>query len=283
MTETAEDTKPAAKEAEQPKAPKIITCRKVFVFVLQTIAYFAQGSPEEGIKLYLEAALTADKLGAGSDSKDVKETYGSVANELLSLSFNLYEKQSAKDIRIQRPCVMSMIGTLMACRSLGNVDYEGSIMKISKFAAKMAKQPEQCEMVTRCSHLFYVIDNDGTTVVYANPQRCLECLQRSLKLANACTTADVSNLKLFVDLLDIYLSFFEKNNPYITGNYITGLVALIKEHSNGIPLQLGGGAMPAAAEAKNQFLYLVRHIKSMKEKPESSEKFNGIDVSTVET
>merc|ERR1712008_64304 len=118
---------------------------------------------------------------------------------------------------------------------------------------------DQCEKVTRCSHLFYVMDDDGTTVIYANAQRSLECLQRSLKLANACTTADVSNLKLFVELLDLY--FYVKNNPLITGNYITGLVALIKEHSNGISMQQGGGAIPAAADAKNQFLQLVRYIK----------------------
>jgi len=282
-TEQAEeDTKPAAKEddapKEAPKKEKVITCRNVFVFILQTIGYLAQASPERGIKLYLEVALTADKLGAGSDSEDEKEAFGTIANELLTLSFSTYEEQAPKDVRIQRPCVTSMIGTLVACRSLGKSDYETLIMTVSKFAAKMTKQSEQCEMVTRCSHLFYVLENDGTTIVYANPQRSLECLQRSLKLANACTTADVSNLKLFVELFDIYLYFFEKNNPHITGNYITGLAALIKEHSTGIPPQY-----VAAAEAKQQFLQIVRYIKVMKAKPESTEKFREIDVSSVET
>lgn len=283
-TETPEEgKKPAAKDIETPKAPKAITYRKVFVYVLETIRYFAQSSPERSIKLYLEAALTADKLGAGSDTDDEKESFGSIANDLLTLACELYEERVAMDGRLQRPCVMSMIGTLVACRSLAKIDYEGLIMKVSKFSAKMTKQSEQCEMVTRCSHLFYVVDDDGTSVVYANPQRSIECLQRSLKLANACTTADVSNLKLFVDLLDIYVYFFEKNNPYVTENYVTGLVALIKEHSNGIPMQMGGGAMPAAAVAKNQFLQTVRYIKSKKEKPETVEKFKGIDVSSVQT
>lgn len=252
----------------------------MFVYVLQTIGSFAQYSPEKGIKLYLEAALTADKLGAESGSEDEKETYGTVANELLSLCFSLYEQQSAQDTRIQRSCVISMIGTLMACRSLAKKDYEGLIMSVSKFAAKMSKQSEQCEMVTRCSHLFYVVDDDGSTVVYANPQRSLECLQRSLKLANACTTADVTNLKLFVELLDVYLYFFEKGNPHITGNYITGLAALIKEHSNGIPMH---GAMQAVTEAKNQFLQIIRYVKAMKAKAETAEKFAAIDVSAIET
>ena len=259
------------------------SCRKVFTFILQSIGYFAQGNTEKGIKLYLEAALTADKLGTKCESQEEKETYGTIANEFFSLSFSVYEQQSHNNIPIQYRCVMSMIGALTSCRSIAKQDYEGLIMTVSKFAAKMSKQSEQCEMVTRCSHLFYVLDNDGTTVVYSNAQRSLECLQRALKLANACTTADVSNLKLFVDLLDIYLYFFEKNNPLITGNYITGLAALIKEHSNGIPMQHGGGAMSAAVEAKSQFIHIVRDIKAKKGKSETAEKFGAIDVSAIET
>ena len=72
----------------------------------------------------MEAALAADNLGAGCDSEEEKESFGNIANELLTLSFTLYEQESAKDMRIQRPCVTSMIGTLMACRSLGTKDYE---------------------------------------------------------------------------------------------------------------------------------------------------------------
>jgi vacuolar protein sorting-associated protein 35 len=116
------------------------------------------------------------------------------------------------------------------------------------------------------------------SVVYSNPQRGLECLQRALKLADACTTANPANLGLFVDLLEHYLYFFEKNNPLITGNYITGLVALIKEHSDNLG-HLGG----AVGEAKEHFLHIVRHIKAMKEKSESAERFANIDVSSVIT
>merc|ERR1712003_327053 len=129
-------------------------------------------------------------------------------------------------------------------------------------------------MVTRCAHLFYVIGDDNEQVIYANPQRCLECLQRSLKLADSCTNADPSNLKLFVDLLDIYLYFFEKKNPSITGNYITGLVALIKEHANSnniVGHQFVGSPVPVD-NAKTQFLQIVRHIKTMKQKPDSSDQ-----------
>ena len=236
--------------------------------------------------MYLEAALTADKLGAsleGSNGSDDQDSYGSIANELMTQACALYEQCVMADMRLQRSCVLPLITTLTACRSLGKEDYEGLIMKTSKYAAKMVRKTEQCEAVTLCSHLFYVVDNDGSTVVYSNPQRCLECLQRALKLANACTTADPSNLGLFVELLDIYLYFFEKKNPSITGNYITGLVALIKEHANSIPQQHQYGGPSPTAEARAHFLEIVRHVKASKLKEETSEMFRGIDVSAVET
>ena len=117
-------------------------------------------------------------------------------------------------------------------------------------------------------------------MVYSNPQRGLECLQRALKLADACTGANPANLKLFVDLLDHYLFFFEKSSPAITGNYITGLVALIKEHADNLG-QFGGVDSTAVGEAKAHFLETVRHIKKMKEKSETAERFADIDVSSV--
>ena len=267
--------------------------RKVFVFIQQIIASFAQTNPERGIKLYLEAALTADKLGSSlPEGNDQRETFGSITYELFTQSFTLYEQHVMADTRIQRRCVTSVIGTLLACRSLGKKEYEGLIMKASKFAAKMIKKSEQCEMVTRCAHLFYNVvigGDDDNNVVYANPQRCLECLQRSLKLADSCTNADPSNLRLFVDLLDVYLYFFEIKNPSITGNYITGLVALIKEQVNSVGGGGGGGgpnmmSPPAVGEAKAQFLQIVRHIKDMKNKnDDTSEQFKDIDVSAIET
>merc|ERR1712238_47381 len=296
--ETEEDKKPAAKEqivsaeeeekTKKKKTQKTVSCRKVFVFIQQTIAYFAHTNPELGIKLYLEAALTADKIGAClPEDSDDRISYGSITYELFSQSFTLYEQYVMTDSRTQGRCVTAVIVTLLACRSLGKKEYEVLIMKTSKFAAKMIKKSEQCEMVTRCAHLFYNVvigGDDDNNFVYANPQRCLECLQRSLKLADSCTNADPSNLRLFVDLLDSYCYFFEKKNSSITGNYITGLVALIKEQVNSAGGDGSAMCPPAVREAKAQFLQIVRHIKDMKKKnDDTSEQFKDIDVSSIET
>ena len=65
---------------------------------------------------------------------------------------------------------------------------------------------------------------------YRHPERVLECLQRSLKLADACTTASASNVYLFIEILEHYIYYFEKGTPLITDRFVSGLIALIKEH-----------------------------------------------------
>jgi len=262
------------KDASNP--PKTVSCRKVFVFVQEAIARMAKGKPETGVKLYLESALTVDKLASRGNKKGTgQDTFGSVAYEFISQAFALYEEH-AGDSRLQSRCIVAMIGTLLACRSLSKEDYESLIMKTAQYSAKMLKKPEQCAMVAQCSHLFYVV-GDGDAVIYSNPQRSLECLQRALKLADACTSSNPANVQLFVDLLEHYLFFFEKQHPLITGNYITGLVALIKEHTDNLG-QFGG-----VSDAKMHFIQIVRHIKKIKGMTESCDRFATIDVSGVST
>lgn len=282
---TEEDTKvsdtvvaTAPVSGEKDPIPKTVNCRKVFVFIQQIISTLAKGSPETALKLYLEAALVADEIGSkGGDRNAEKEGFGSIAYEFISLSFSLYEEHAGES-KIQSRCIVAMIGTLLACRALRKEDYERLIMKTAQYAAKMQKKSEQCEMVASCSHLFYVVGEEDN-IIYSNPQRGLECLQRALKLADACTSANPANLKLFIDLLEHYLFFFEKKNPSITGNYITGLVALIKEHADNFE-QFGDADVVGA---KVHFLEIVRHIKKMKDKPEMQEHFTSVDVSSVPT
>ena len=102
----------------------------------------------------------ADKIGS-NDGKPAtgQEAFGSIAYELISQSFALYEEH-AGDSKLQSRCVVAMIGTLLACRSLSKEDYESLIMKTAQYSAKMLKKSDQCEMVASCSHLFYVVGEE---------------------------------------------------------------------------------------------------------------------------
>ena len=75
--------------------------------------------------------------------------------------------------------------------------------------------------------------------------------------------------------------FFVKGNPSITGNYISGLVALVKEHVDNL-VGMGGVDTTGIGATKEHFLRVVRHINTMKGKDDTQDKFATVDVSCVQ-
>ena len=216
--------------------------------------------------MYLEAALVADTLAQQGEPT----VFSPISYEMLSQAYSLYEG-SVSDSVVQLKCVTAIIGTLMACGGLTESDYESLITKSAQLSAKLVKKPDQCRMVALCAHLFFPASK-GESFGYRNAQRSLECLQRSLKLADSCTTANSANVELFVELLEHYLYLFEKKSPTISAGYITGLVSLIKEHLNNLSGSVG------VMEAKNHFMGIIREIKRKKEAEKTSAYFADVQV-----
>lgn len=215
--------------------------------------------------------MTADTFSTLA-TKEASE-FGAISYELLSQAYSKYEEGIA-DSRAQQRCIETMVGTLLVLRTLSKDDYEGLTTKTAQFAAKVLKKPVQCHLVSLCAHLFYPTGS-GSNTEYSNPQRALECLQRSLKLADACTSASPGNVKLFVNLLEHYVLFFEKKNPHVTHAYISGLVALIREHINSKDAM---GSDTDVSEAKAQFLEVIAYIKKKKGEEDSAALFGPIQV-----
>lgn len=234
------------------------------------MATLAELSPEKGLKLYLEASLTADRF-ATTAKKDGESDYSSISYELLTQAIALYEEQIS-DGKVQYRCIAALSGTLLALQSINKEDYESLITKTAQFSAKVLKKPDQCQLVALCAHLFYPVQSSSGERKYSNPQRALECLQRSLKLADACTSMNPAYIHLFVDLLEHYVFFFEKKNPLITHAYVTGLVALIKEHLGNL------NAIGSDGEAKAQFLEIVRYIQQRKIDADAAEMFSEVQI-----
>ncbi|KAL7567971.1 hypothetical protein ACA910_019679 [Epithemia clementina (nom. ined.)] len=265
-TETKEDPKGKDEVPLKDVAEKLISARQVFVFVQETIVLIGKASAEVAVKLFIEAALTAANFAVGQDSA----MYAPVAYELLSQSYSVYE-EGITDSNAQRRSITAMIGALLTCKSLSESDYEGLITKTAQLSAKLVKKPDQCLMVAQCAHLFFPVS--GPT--YSNPQRALECLQRSLKLADACTASNPSQVFLFVDLLEHYVFFLENKNPSVNAAYVTGLAALVKEY-----LRNSTDAR-AVSEARSQYLALVREIQRKKSAEATTELFASVEVDTV--
>jgi vacuolar protein sorting-associated protein 35 len=80
--------------------------------------------------------------------------------------------------------------------------------------------------VYQCAHVFWPADEKQAA--FRDEKRVLACLQRSLKIANGCMG---QQLHLFVEILNQYLYFYDRQCPSITVQYLKGLISLIEEHS----------------------------------------------------
>lgn len=276
-----------AAEKDESTVPQYST-RKVFHFVIEAITALSTSHPEPALKLFLQAAQATDECG-----------FHAIAYEFVKEALLIYECELT-DSRVQVPALTAVVGTLLNCRHFPADDYEALITKCAQYANKLLKKPDQCRMISLCSHLFWPpkipaigtaaaaaavsatppAGEEGLTAAggaaavavvpperYSDPDRVLECMQRSLKIASACNTA------LFVEILDRYLYYFENDNPVIQARYITGLVALINEQTSASD---GSTALPPSVEA--HYKNTLGYIRNRQKAADSQERFNAIEL-----
>ena len=89
------------------------------------------------------------------------------------------------------------------------------ITTTAQYAARLLKKPDQCRMVYTCAHLFWspspareLRDGEEAPAPGQDGKRALECLQRSLKIADACKVSNM-HTQLFVEILDVYVTWPE--------------------------------------------------------------------------
>eukprot|EP00577_Skeletonema_sp_RCC1716_P004207 CAMPEP_0113382090 /NCGR_PEP_ID=MMETSP0013_2-20120614/5651_1 /TAXON_ID=2843 ORGANISM="Skeletonema costatum, Strain 1716" /NCGR_SAMPLE_ID=MMETSP0013_2 /ASSEMBLY_ACC=CAM_ASM_000158 /LENGTH=1333 /DNA_ID=CAMNT_0000264563 /DNA_START=196 /DNA_END=4197 /DNA_ORIENTATION=- /assembly_acc=CAM_ASM_000158 len=272
--ESKEDATEEEPAAEKP-APlfatfsKTVNCRKILVFLQKTAAILAPINPELAFKLYLEIAAATDLLAYSikpsfeSSSND----FSSISYDFLTQAFLVYEDEITES-SAQVRAITSIVGTLLSCRTFEKTDYEALITKTAQYSAKLLKKPDQCRMVCLCSRLFYAGGKDAVNT-YHNPQRVLECLQRGLKIADACSRQSSANIQLFVEILDYYVYYYEVGNPAITDKFVSGLIALVNEHLQSV----GVTSSVAVAETKAHYGQIVDLIKKKKVETETAERF----------
>ncbi len=247
---------------ESTIVPPRFSSKKVFQFVIEIVTAMATSYPETALKLFLNSAQAADEFN-----------FPAIAYEFMKESLLVYESEIT-DSKAQVRVLHSIIGTLLTCRNFPSEDYEALITKTAQYAHKLLKKPDQCRMITLCSHLFWPkkiedepVDGGGEAPEFYNDsERVQECLERALKIASVC------NPMLFVDILDHYLYYFENDNPIIQARYITGLIALINEQFGAVAQ--GQTDLATVAHYKNT----IDYIRQKQAAPETNTKFMAIEV-----
>lgn len=194
----------------------------LFYFVHQLIStlYNQVESSELSLRLFLLTAEVADDNG-----------FEELAYEFYVQSFTIYE-ESISDSRSQLQAIGLIISTLYKARIFGPDNYDTLITKAALYSAKLLKRPHQAAAVMMASHLWWQVDGAkdvGLKHKYPlvrDGRRVLECLQKTLRIANGCIN-EHTTVEIFCHALSKYLYYFEQGVEAVTAKYINSLVDLI--------------------------------------------------------
>ncbi|KAL8911622.1 MAG: hypothetical protein Q9171_003229 [Xanthocarpia ochracea] len=180
------------------------------------------GAAELCLRLFVSCGQVADQTG-----------FEEVAYEFFAQAFTIYE-ETISDSRAQYQAVCVIAGALHVTRGFSKENYDTLITKCALHGSKLLKKPDQCRAVYLASHLWWAIEipakgEEDAKNLYRDGKRVLECLQRALRVADACMDTAVS-VELFVEILNRYVYYFDQQNETVTTKYLNGLIELI--HSN---------------------------------------------------
>jgi vacuolar protein sorting-associated protein 35 len=222
-------------QQQQEQQQETVTVRKVFQYVHEIASALAGvlAYQETALRLFLEAALGADRAREQE-----------VAYEFFAQAFTLYE--DIADSKEQLRTLPLLIGTVQRTTVFDKESYETLATKTAQYAARLLRKTDQCKMVVLCSHLFWAAEPERALREGEQPpapgqdaKRALECLQRSLKIADNCM-ASALHAALFIEVLNRYAYFLQRGMDKVTAQNVADLVQLIK--SNLLEMQ------PAATE-----------------------------------
>ena len=178
-------------------SPYSTSPKKVFQFCHQTCTELKKhGHSELALRLFLLCAQGAATAG-----------FEPVVYEFFCQAFTTYEEEIS-DSRQQFATLSMCIGTLRSLPpgGLEADNYDTLAKKCTGMANKLMKKQDSCKGLYLCSHLFWAPTEEGMR----DAKKIMECLKKSLKVADTCIQQDPKHVALFVDILNEYIYFFEQ-------------------------------------------------------------------------
>ncbi|KAF8060859.1 vacuolar protein sorting-associated protein 35 [Lyophyllum atratum] len=222
---------------------KVSTILK-FVRQLTSILSTQIEAPTIALRLFLLAAQISDECG-----------FEDLTYDFYVQAFSVYE-DSISESRAQLQAITLIIGTLAGAKVFGVDNYDTLITKAALHGAKLLKKSHQATAVGLASHLWWqeappAADADGEAPAsekkdtpektpvkeeggeatakaypYQDSKRVLECLQKSLRIANSAIE-EIVTVQLYCDTLDHYLYYFDRGAPAVAPKFVNSLVELI--------------------------------------------------------
>jgi len=210
-----------------------ISAKKVLEFVHQTLTKaMGPDTPEMTFRLYLMAAQSANVSG-----------FQNITYEFTRQALYLYETAIA-DSKEQIDAITLMVGCIQNLRILSQEEYETFSTKTTLYASRLLRKSDQCRMLSLCANLFWSPDygDECPLDLLAGPheitirhgKRAVEALRRAVKMASECE-ANLENVPLYVELLNVYLYHYGKENEAIETKWVNALISLIKDNMDKLP------------------------------------------------
>lgn len=192
--------------------------KSIFGFIHETISALKKAYPELALRLYMQAAQCASRC-----------SFEAISYEFVAQAFICYEDDIA-DSKQQYMAITYMAGALQGISGFSYENYDTLTSKCVQHAAKLMIKTNQCRAVYTCCHLFWAGTDENPN--HRSDKHVLACLKKSLKIANSCMGHQVP---MFVEILNKYLYFFDRECPSITATYLRHLIELIDEHFHNEP------------------------------------------------
>ncbi|KAL7978919.1 hypothetical protein Chor_013408 [Crotalus horridus] len=210
-------------------------CQKIFTFAHQTISALIKAELAElPLRLFLQGALAAGEIGF--------ENHETVAYEFMSQAFSLYEDEIS-DSKAQLAAITLIIGTFERMKCFGEENHEPLRTQCALAASKLLKKPDQC----RALH---------------GGKRVMECLKKALKIANQCMDPSLQ-VQLFIEILNRYIYFYEKENEAVTIQVLNQLIQKIREDLPNLE------STEETEQINKHFQNTLEHLRLRRESPES--------------
>ncbi|KAG5479371.1 hypothetical protein LSCM1_04631 [Leishmania martiniquensis] len=239
--------------------------------ILEVLAVEA---PAEALHEYLFCARTADACEQPE-----------LSYELYTEALALYESH-VESTRAQMDVLVACVNVLYEMRHITEENYEVLAAKVCQYASKMLKKRDQSYLIAVCASLFA-----KKQLSRENQERVQECLRRSLKLAGQVLA--LTQLHLYVQLLNIYLHFFTAKTGYLVSvELVNELIEKISDASEVQRSELGGdgngnsnssavndkGSDNAASEFAEIRLIYRNITKYIRSRQSAEERWSEIDV-----
>ncbi|KAG5438514.1 hypothetical protein PCANB_002618 [Pneumocystis canis] len=203
----------------------------VYKFIHQIVNYLYSKvtNAELCIRYFVIAGQVADQ-GA----------FEEIAYDFFAQAFTIYE-ESLSDSRAQYQAVIMIAGVLQTTRNFSPENYDTLITKCALHGSKLLKKPDQTRAVYFASHLWWVTNipargEQNNNKFYHDGSRSLECLQKALKLADACIDT-LTSTELFIEILNRYIYYYDHQNESILPKYLNGLIDLIRQNIDNFDTQ----------------------------------------------